>query len=351
MNRPECLHIPALHEGEPARITWGTVEADNNYIVERVFNESFLQSLSGYTWDNFDSTNEPWCIHDQATLNWHQIETRTGKGQHWERLDYEQLSWLQLENHSYTWEDFERREISFEIFNGPGDERFGIEQGCTWLELDGLNQTWNSLERTEHSWAEREKVTLPGISWEDIDSRWLTFNEWDKKELSFHELDTRRNIEGYREMTDNIPLGTANAMYRIKAYGSNRNESDYLTTTQLPVIPVFYRSSAKEYPVKNGERYVVLLKAQEVIGLDKIRMNLRYDPYLMELTNLSAGSLRSITKPGNHPEAHIRVYSNVPGNLWFQSTKQLNKEECFSGCLALIEFIAKGTGCAKVLLY
>ncbi|WP_394523893.1 hypothetical protein [Lacrimispora sp. JR3] len=351
MNRPECLHIPTLHEGEQAQINWEAVEADKNYIVERVFNESFLQALSGYTWDNFDSTNESWSSQEQARLNWHQIETRTGKGQHWERLDYEQLSWLQFEKQSYTWEALERREISFEIYNGPGVKQLGIEQGRTWLELDELNQDWSSLDRTEHSWAQGEKVTLPGISWESVDSRWLTFNEWEIKELTFHELDTQKNIEEHQGMTDNIPIGASNAMYRIKACGSKGNESDYLETLQLPVIPVFYRSSAMEYPVKNGKRYVVLLKAQEVIGLDMIRMNLRYDPYLLELTSLSTGSLRSITKPGNYPEEYIRVYSSIPGNLWFQSTRQLSKKECFSGCIALVEFIAKGTGSAAVLLY
>lgn len=351
MNRPECLHIPTLHEGEQAQINWGVVEADNNYIVERVFNESFLHALSGYTWDNFDNTNEPWSMHDQATLNWNQIETRTGKGQHWERLEYEQLSWLQFENHSYTWEELERREISFEIFNGPGIERLGIEQGRTWLELDELNQAWSSLERTEHSWDEGEKVTLPGISWESIDSRWLTFSEWEREGLTFHELDTQRNIEEQRGMTDHIPIGASDAMYRIKACSSKGDESIYLVTAQLPVIPVFYRSSQVEYPVKTGKRYVVLLKAQEVIGLERIRMNLQYDPYLLELTSLSAGSLRSITKPGNYPEDNLRIYSNISGKLWFQSIRHLSENECFSGCLALVEFIAKGTGSATVLLY
>lgn len=351
MNRPECLHVPTLHEGEQAQISWGLVEADKNYTVERVFNESFLQALSGYTWDNFDSTDESWSGHDQIALNWHQIETRTGKGQHWERLDYDQLSWSQIENHSYNWQQLESREISFEIYKGLGVERSGIEQGGTWLELDELNKAWSSLEESGHSWDEGEKVTLPGISWESIDSRWLTFNEWERKGLTFHELDTQKQIEEHRGMTDSIPIGASNAMYRIKAFDSQNDESDYLATAQLPIIPVFYRSSTMEYPVKTGKRYAVLLKAQDVRGLDKIRMNLRYDPYLLELTNLAAGSLRSITKPGNYTEENLRIYSNIPGNLWFQSTRQLSQNECFSGSIALVEFIAKGTGSAVVALF
>lgn len=350
INRPECLHIPTLHEGEQAQISWGAVEADKNYTIERVFNESFLQALSGYAWENFDSTNESWDRHDQANLNWYQMESRTGKGRHWERLDYEQLSWLQLENHSYTWQQLESREISFEIFKGPGVERPGIEQGWTWLELDDLNKDWSSLEKCGYSWDEGEKVTLPGISWESIKARWLTFDEWERKGLIFHELDTQKHIEEHRGMTDSIPIGASNAMYRIKTYDSKGDESDYLTTAQLPVIPIFYRNATMEYPVKTGKRYVVLLKAQEVSGLDKIRMNLRYNPYLLELTSL-AGGQRSITKPGNYPEENLRIYSSIPGNLWFQSTRQLSQNECFSGSIALVEFIAKGTGSAAVSLY
>lgn len=350
MNRPECLHIPTLYEGEEAQISWGAVEADKNYMVERVFNESFLQALSGYTWDNFDSTNEPWNIHDQAARNWLQIETQTGKGQHWERLDYEQLSWSQLENLSYTWQQFESQDISFEIFNGLGVERIGIEQGCTWLELDELNKTWSTLEISDYSWEEGEQVTLPGLSWESIDSRWLTFHEWEEKGLTFQELETQNQIEKHRGMTDFISIGSLNAMYRIKAYDTQCIESEYLTTAQLPVIPVFYRRSTMEYPVKTGKRYTVLLKAQEVSGLEKIRMNLRYNPYLLELISFAAGSLTNITKPGNYPEENLRVYSNFPGNLWFQSTRQLSQNECFSGSIALVEFIAKGTGSATVSL-
>lgn len=350
MNRPECIHIPTLHEGEQAQISWETEETDKNYMVERVFNESFLQALSGYTWDNFDSANEPWSSLDQAARNWQHIETRTGIGRHWERLDYEQLSWTQFETRSYTWQQLESREISYEIFKGPGVRRPGIEQGRNWLELDVLRKAWSSLEESGHSWEEGEKLTLPGISWESMDSRWLTFREWEDKEWTFHQLDTQKHIEEHRGMTDIIPIGVSNAGYRIKAYDSKGDESDYLTTVQLPVIPVFYRSSTMEYPVKTGKRYTVLLKAREVSGLDKIRMNLRYQPYLLELTGIAAGSLRCITEPGNYPDENLRVYSNIPGNLWFQSTRLLGQNECFSGSIALVEFIARGTGIAAVSL-
>jgi len=351
MNRPECLHIPTLHEGGQAQISWGVVKSDVNYIVERVFNESFLQALSGYTWDNIDSTNEPWSKYDQAALNWQQIKTKIGKGQNWERRDYEQLSWSQQESHSYTWQQLEDREINFEIFKGPGVVRLGMEQGYTWLELDELNKDWISLENPGHTWEEWENETLLGISWESIESRWLTFNEWEEKGFTFHELDTQKQIEEHRGMTDSIPIGVTNAMYRIKAYDFKSDESDYLTTAQLPVIPIFYRSSTMKYPVKAGKRYAVLLKAQEVSGLEKIRMNLRYNQYLLELTSLAAGSLRRITEPGNYSEENLRIYSSIPGNLWFQSTRQLSQNECFSGSIALVEFIAKGTGSAEVSLF
>ena len=350
MNRPECIHVPALYEGEQAQISWGTMEANKSFAVERIFNESFLQALSGYTWDNFDSTNEPWGRYDQESLDWHQIETRTGKGQHWERLDYEQLNWSQLEHLSDTWQKFESREISFEIWKGLGVVRPGIEQEYSWLELDELNKTWNSLDLSGYTWEEGEQVMLPGLSWESMESRWLTCSEWEEKGLDFHELDNIKQIKEHRGMTDSIPIGASRATYRIKASGSDGAESDYLTTSQLPVIPIFYRSSSVEYPVETGKRYVVLLKAQEIKGLDKIRMNFRYNPYLLELTSFAANSPGNITRPGDYPEVDLKIYSSIPGKIWFQSTKQLNQNECFSGSIALVEFIAKGTGSAAVSL-
>ena len=350
MKRPECFHIPTLHEGETALISWAAMDVDTNYIVERSFNESFSQSSSGYTWDNIDSTNEAWNTYDQEALSWYQIETRTGRGQSWERLDYEGLSWSQIESRLQTWKQLESKEISFEIFRGQGVERTDIEQGRTWLEFDGLKETWSSLEKTGHSWTEVEKVTLPGLEWEDMDAKWLTFDEWEKKGLTFQELDTQKRVEKHRGMTDTIPFGAANAMYRIKAYGPERNESDYLTTAQLPVIPVFYRNSVTNYPVKAGRHYLVLLNAQEVRGLDKIRMNLHYNQYLLELTDFAAGSQRNITKSGDYPEEHLKIYSAIPGKVWFQSTKASGQNECFSGAITLVEFIAKGTGTATVSL-
>jgi hypothetical protein len=351
MNRTKCLHIPLLYEGEQAQISWGAVESDVNYTLERLFNESFSQALSGCTWDNFDSSNESWSSHDEVFLNWHQIETRKGKGQHWERLDYEKSSWSQLENHSYTWQQLESRDISFEIFRGLGVELSGMEQGRTWLELDELNNTWSCLEKSEYSWDEEEKLTLPGISWESIDSRWLTFNEWERKGLNFYELDSQKQIEEHRALIDSIPIGASSAMYRVKIHDSNGDESDYLETAQMLVIPIFYRSSTMEYPVKAGKRYTVLLKAQEVSGLDRIHMKLKYDPYLLELNNFVAGGLKCITKPGSYPEENVSIYSSIPGNLRFQSTRQLSPNECFSGSIALVEFMAKGTGSAVISLY
>lgn len=350
MNQPECLHIPTLHEGKEAQTSWGLVENDKNYLLQRIFNQTFSHALSGYNWDNFDSTDAPWSQYDQAALNWNQIEIKTGKGQHWERLDYDRLNWSQIEKQSFTWHQTENREIDFEIFKGPGTEQPDIEKGCTWLELDELDKAWSSLEESIYSWKEGERITLPGITWESIDSRWLTFKEWETKDLTFQEYEKQKYIEEHRGMKDFIPIGASSAMYRIKSLDLEE-ESDYLITEPMPVIPIFYRNSKREYPVKSGNRYVVLLRAHEVTGLEKIRMNLRYNPYLLRLTNFAANGLNKITQPGNYPEEKIIIYSSTPGNTRFQSTRQLRENECFSGSIALVELVAIGNGNAELSLY
>jgi len=350
MNKPECLHIPTLHEGKNAEISWGATGADTSYIVERVFNETFSQALSGYTWGNIDTLGEPWSRYDQEALNWNQIETRAGKGRNWERHDYEQLSWSQIEANSLSWKQLECQDTNYEIFRGTGLEKIGIEQGCTWFECDNLQKSWESLELNQKSWDEWELMTLPGLSWDNIDARWLTFDEWEGKGLSFHDLDTQRSVESHRGMADFVPIGAKNAMYRIKASDLEGRESDYLTTLQRPVIPVFYRDCIMEYPVEAGKRYLILIKAQDIVGLDKVRMNLRYNQDLLRLTNFAANGQKCVTEAGNYPEEHLRIYSSNPGKVWFQSTKELDGDKCFSGSITLLEFVARETGIAKVSL-
>ena len=350
MKKNECLHIPTLYEGKEAQIAWGSVNANSKYIVERIFNESFAQALSGYTWDNIDCTSKPWNLLDQVAMSWHQIETRTGKGLRWESLEYKQLDWSQLDTQSYDWQKLDSQDISFEIFNGPGTSLPFFGKGRTWLEFDENANAWSNLDTIGHTWVDSELVTLPGLSWGSIESRWLTMDDWERNNLTFQELESQSHADEYRGMTDSIPYGVSNAMYRIKSYDSKNGESDYLTTVQLPVVPVFYRNSAVIYPVTDKKRYIILLSAKEVKDLDKIRMNLRYNPYLLELTALTTGSQKSILKPGNYPDEYLKIYSCVPGKLWFKSTRQLGQNECFSGFIALIEFIAKGTGNAEVSL-
>jgi len=178
----------------------------------------------------------------------------------------------------------------------------------------------------------------------------MTFDDWEKKELTFQELEEQLRAEKHRGMTDSVPIGAANATYRIKAKSSNDEDSDYLTTSQLPVIPIFYRDSVMEYPVKAGKRYRILLKAQDIYGLDKVRMNLRYNPYLLELNDFSAFSSKKIVAAGDYQAEQLRIYSSVPGKVWFQSTKSVKSGECFTGSISLVDFIAKGTGVATVSL-
>lgn len=350
MKTPECLHIPTLYEGEPAQISWGVDEPNLKYVIERNFNESFTQASTGYTWANIDNTNETWNEYDRDTLNWNQIENRAGRGRTWERLDYEGLSWLLIDNKSETWQQLENQEISFEIFRGDGCERPGVEQGRTWLEMDKLEESWYSLESPGYTWAEYEKLTLPGLSWESIYSRWLSFDEWEQKGLTFGELDTLQIIEEHRGMTDTVPIGASTAIYRIKASNSAGTESDYLTTSQMPVIPIFYRSSMVEYPVTAGKRYRILVGAQDVWDLNRVRMKLRYNQYMLELINFSAYGTKKISAPGNYPDVQLKVYFVTPGEIQFQSTKPLIQNECYSGPITLVDFIAKKTGTATISL-
>ncbi len=350
MKQPECLHIPTLHEGKSAQISWGVVGTDANYLLERVFNDSFETALLGYTWDNYDSTYGSWNKHEQELFNWNQIESLTGKGRTWENLDYEHLYWSQIEDSFYTWKQFELQDISFEIFRGLGSKKAGVNPGIIWLDLDDLIRNWNGLELSGYSWEEFELLSLPGISWDDIEARWQTFDEWEKNAFTFQEWENQWDEGEHQEMTDSISIGATTAAYRMKAYNADGDTSEYLTTDILPVIPLFYRNDTAHYPVQAGKRYWVLLRAADVYGLDQIRMNLCYDPQLLTLTNFAAHTSGYVYKPGKYPEAHLDIYYNSPGKVRFQSTQPMQQDECFSGSITLVEFTAKENGTAKVSL-
>lgn len=351
MNQPQCLHIPTLYEGEIAPIVWGATRDDDNYILERIFDDTFLQALSGQTWANIDSIHEPWSQYDQEALNWWQIEAKTGKGRSFEQLEYNHLNWQQIEGKSLNWQQMELLDMSFEIFRGSGTEYNRYERGCLWYEFDSLNKSWQVLEANSYSWNELELVTFPGLSWDSVEARWLNFAEWEQKGKTFQELETIKAVEKHRGMTDYIPIGAKKAMYRIKSYHANGEESDYLTTDQVPVIPIFYRSSEVNYPVTAGNSYYVLLAAEDISGLDRIRMNLRYHQHLLELVSMSAHSKENVLKAGIYQNEHLELYSHLDGVMWFQSTRPVKAGESYSGTIALAKFTAKGTGIAAVSLY
>ena len=352
MKQPECLHIPLLYEGENARIDWEMVDQADGVVIERTFNQTFEEALSGYSWENSDSLLKTWSGWDQEELSWKQIEARTGWGRSWEHLDYDGLSWSQIEAKDSTWTRFEHQDTGFEIFRGMGTKGLGSEQGRTWNELDASEKTWSRIEADNLSWTEWEYVTLSGLSWEGLDSRWQTFEECEGEDLTFEEWEALSSTGEHRAMTDSIPIGAVSAMYRIKSYSESEGvESSYLTTSQLPVIPIFYRSGTLEYPVKAGRNYRILLAAEDVYGLERVPMNVKYHPDVMELKNFSAISEDRIKGAGSYGEARLTIESkSAEGRIRFQSTRSLGQDQGFSGSIAIVELTAKRTGKATIVL-
>lgn len=328
----------------PAPIHWGAAYNADGYIVERNFNESFNQALLGYSWQNLNNLNKTWEEFEAYYFTWVQLETQTGLGAAWEMLEYKQLNWSQIEAKIDTWTQLENLPISFEIFKGLGTEVKGTDQGRTWYELDQFAITWSEIENLMQSWQEWEAVTLSGLSWEHIAAMWRTFAEWDAMGLTFTEWEALNAPSEFRGFTDYIPIGAKTAIYRIRSYNKAGETSTDLTTDTLPIIPIFYRENTVDYPVKAGKHYRFLLRAEDVYGLEKIRMKFRYHPDWMELTNLVAHSTNQVIKAGDYPNEHLKIYSNINGDIWFQSTRQLADQECFSGAIALVEFIARKSG-------
>ena len=232
-------------------------------------------------------------------------------GRTWENLDnYAGLTWSQFEAQNLTWQQFELQSPSFEIFRGPGT----AEQGSTWTELDDEKLTWPQFEAKNLTWDQFEHLLL------------------------------------HRSTMDAIAIGAKTAIYRIKAYAADGSESPFLTGSQLPVTPIFYRADSTQWQVTNGTRYWVLIEGENLRDLDRVPLTFRYSVDKLRLESFMAQLPGQQTAPGNYPAACLQINAAYQGEVQFSSTRQIPAGANWSGCITLIQFVAIGSGPAEVSL-
>ena len=351
LNNPTCLHIPPLHEGERAYLSWAVVDGAAGYILERQFNKTFEDASRGRTWSQLDSAGKTWDQLEHEGLTWEQFENLSARGRAWDSLDVEALTWDEIESKNMTWQDFETLSPSFIIYRGPGTAVPVPDRGRTWLQMDSEELTWDKFESKNLTWEQFDNLSPIGMSWGTLEAHWLNWYEFEEKKLSWDEFEQLSDGKEHRGATDNIPIGAKTAIYRIKAYDAAGIESGYLTSAILPVVPIFSRDSSVQWQASNGSDYWLFIEALRTWDMERIPLTFRYNAPILTLNDFMP-QISDIQSDSNiDPYEHLRIISNVLGEIRFVCTRPTPLGETWSGCVASVNFTARRAGIAEARLF
>lgn len=308
---PQCLHVYDLKEDEPAQIIWGLVEGAEGYILERQFNQTFEQAMAGRTWENLDAEGKSWAAIEQDALTWEELEELPTLGRIWESIDAEKLTWDEIESKGYAWSQWGLLPLSSLIYRGPGTAM----QGTIWRIVDD-----------------------DALSWDMIQAKNRTWGEWE-------------NTEDHSGITDEIPIGIQSAIYRVAAYASLGEISEYLTGSLAPVTPIFYREDSTQLQVIQGMRYRLQINGEQLKDMDRVPLALKYNSKILVLEDFIVHNPGKQTNPGIYPYAHLQIENAIPGEVKFKCIRQALAGKDWSGCVTIMDFVANQTGLAEITLY
>lgn len=352
LSKPKCLHVPTLHEGEPANLSWAVVEGAAGYILERQFNETFEDASKGRTWSQLESAGKTWDQIEAKGLTWAQFEDLPSvpgyvvydgvgnivpgpeQGRSWSQLEGEELSWDGIESKNLTWEEIECLPAI----------------GKHWGELDRKGFTWDDFEAKGLTWREFELLIPSGMSWETLDAHWLSWDEFEANNLSWEKFEQLVDRKDHLGATDHIEIGAKSAMYRIKAYDVAGRETGYLTSNLRPIIPIFYREALFRWQARAGVRYRVLIEGENLRDVERVPLTFRYGAEVLTLEDFIVQIPGKQIRPGIYPSAYLQIDANFLGEVRFRSTRPVGSRESWSGCVTYIEFIARRSGMAEVSL-
>jgi len=216
---PQLLHIPVLYEESTAVIDWQSIADAAGYELEQSLDgEAFVLVYSGI------GTETP--APDQS-LTWSDINTMGKTWNEWETAgdNGDGLSWHEF---SLLW-----------------------PMGLDWNQLESMNKAWSELEDEDLTWRELEQLPPRGLTWNSMNATWLSWDNWN--ELGDNEDGlTWREFENLPPdnitriaATVTIPLYSKYSAYRVRAFDTQGNYSEYKATGIIYHLP---RSLAKYRP-------------------------------------------------------------------------------------------------------
>lgn len=354
LNRPACLHIPTLYEGEPAIISWGSVDGAISYQLEVVFDMTFEQASTGRSWTALEAARKTWAQFEAENLSWEELEALSARGVTWQNIEFEDLTWEQIEAKNLTWSDIETFAVRFIIFDGLGEPVRGPDQGLTWAFIDSQGKTWAQIDADGLTWQEFELLSDPsarGISWAGLEGRFLSWDDIEAKGLTWDEFENLTpDNRTHMTFTTIIPLYKRTASFRVRAFNGT-TYSPYLTSPLIPIIPVFHRDDVLNLEVRRGSHYPVQLHARGIGDFREIIMRLRYASAALQLERLA------LERPGAKDDMFGKTYApnhreafRTSGRLDFQGIKQMRPGNDWNGMVVSILFKALRTGSTDITL-
>lgn len=240
-----CLHVPKLVGGTTAEICWKAVDNAMEYEIEVCFDTSFGGTdATGKSWSSIKSSGKTWSQTDISDMRWQDIEELT-------------------ESHT--------------VYKGAGTAVSDPDAGLTWAHLKVLNKTWAALAEKSLSWAEIILLYVPGLTWNSLDAKYLSFDQGHRcwEELEENEPYTMPHLSCYV----NIPLNVQQAVFRIYARDTAGNALSALYTSQIPVIA----SQKMGISPLNGPQ-IVEIESKQVCRATATRYKLSYYKSLVDIT-------------------------------------------------------------------
>lgn len=285
--KPTCLHIPSLYEDSPARIVWEAVDGATGYRLECVFDEDFGSASEGFV-----------------------------------------------------------------IYDGEGVEIPGPDQGLTWEDLRTSGMTWDSIKEKGLTWREISFLppkTARGLSWNSFIARQLTWNDIVERGLTWEEWKNQSDAKTHIVHTVSIPPEKNQACFRISAY-SAAEESTYLTSGLIAIIPLFKHDDKIVIKATQGEQFYIKLICNKAIDFSKLTFVIGYDPKKLELVDFTSQTPEQDSKTGEISGKHIKIESNQSGKVQFKITRNIAAATEWTGLATAIFFKAVATGDTEIKL-
>ncbi len=392
LTKPKFIYIPPLYEEGTATVSWENTDKNANYELDAVFNETFDEASAGMSWTAINNADWSWQSQEGPNaLSWSDIAALPAQGLSWQALDFMGRTWAEWDGDpAATWLWMEQHAPIFTIYRGAGEDVPAPDQGLHWAAIDaapwtwanqegpdalswkeisllpsvGLNWgqhdsnnlTWSLFEQTYDNWSDFEKQAARGISWASFEARQLDWNAIerlgaDENGLSWYEWEhLQPDSQTHKGFETQIPLNAKTAMLRLRAY-DDTEYSEYITSSLLPVIPIFYREDAVELDVVQGKTYWFEIVCDDIQTFSKVAINLEYSNGELALTDTSAQTSIPLADSDTVLLSHLEIVTQTNGQVQFKCNQSIPDGEKWSGLITVMEFKALKTGKTQIKMF